>query len=261
MSRIEEAFESSKLLNKPCFIPYLTAGIPNEGHFLDLVAVLRDKGASLLEIGIPFSDPVLDGPVLQKANQLALENGINTPKALELTEGVRRRFPELGILIMSYMNPIYRYGIEDFFRDAKEAGADGVIIPDCPFEESGIWIGQALRHGIDRIFIVTELTDQNRLRKILKRSSGFLYYMTVKGTTGARDRLPQNVIERLAYLKALYKLPIAAGFGISKRSQIELLSNCCDGIIIGSAIMETILYPQNGGVISSLKGFLDRLFE
>ncbi|MFN3534789.1 MAG: tryptophan synthase subunit alpha [Desulfatiglandales bacterium] len=180
MSRIKAAFLKAKGINSPCFIPCIIPCIPDE-VFLDMVTLLRDKGAGIVEVGIPFSDPVLDGPVLQKANQLALQNGVNTIKVFGSLKKIRKRFPEVGIVIMSYINPIYTYGIEAFLRDAKEAGADGIIIPDCPFEESRIWIKEALKYGIERIFIVTELTGPRRLKEILKVSSGFLYYTTVKG--------------------------------------------------------------------------------
>jgi tryptophan synthase alpha chain len=243
----------------PCFIPYLTAGLPGPEGFIELCLLLRGLGAPILEIGLPFSDPVLDGPVLQRANQMALQGGMDTERVFSLIREIRKATDETAVVLMSYLNPVYRYGIQNFMERAKDSGVDGIIIADCPVEESGLWIDEARVLGLDTVFLISPNSGPQRLKAILEVCTGFLYYTTLKGTTGARDMLPEGLAASIKQTKAHCRLPVAAGFGISKRSHWDQLKGVCDGIIVGSALMELVISLPAASLLKKVEGFVKDL--
>jgi len=257
MTRIQKAFYEKK--DRTYLIPYLTAGLPDKKTCLSLALLLEELGVKILELGIPFSDPVLDGIVLQRASSLALSNGVNTEAVLSLIERIREKTKGLAIVLMSYLNPIYAYGIRRFFRDARNAGADGILIPDCPLEEVAIYEDDARANNLNIILMASPLTSEERLKEISRISSGFLYYTTVKGTTGPRKALPKDLLENLANVRSISKLPVAAGFGISNRGQWEMLSGHCDAIVVGSALMQIVMQSKTKEVIGKVEDFVKNL--
>ena len=257
VSRIQKAFEKKN--STPCLIPYITAGLPDRDTCVNLVLSLEALGARILELGIPFSDPILDGPVLQRANHSALSKGINTQFVISLVQEIREKTERIAIVIMSYLNPIYAYGPRRFFRDVKKAGADGIIIPDCPLEEITMYRNEARSHGLDIILMASPLTSPKRLELISSSSSGFLYYTTSKGITGPRIALPKDLKEKLITVKSISKLPVAAGFGISHKTHWEMLWEYCDGIVVGSALMQIVMESKVKEVIQRLEDFVNEL--
>ncbi len=260
MDRIQMAFEKARAQGRPCFIPYLTCGLPSPDATVELSTCLLGLGAGILELGLPFSDPIADGPILQKASHLALKRGVNTDLLFQCAKKIRDRSEEIGLVVMSYLNPIFQYGIERFFAWARDSGIDGVIVPDCPLEETGLWIRHAYHYNIAPIMLCTPTTKNHRVLDILKVCRGFLYYVSSKGVTGPRKALPGDLIERLRPIKALSPLPVAVGFGISKKHHLDLLSPHVDGIVIGSFIMDIII-NNRGELMTRLSNALEQILR
>lgn len=227
MSRISKAFA-----NHNAFIGYLTVGDATKKDFLELVSI----GVNILEVGIPFSDPVADGPVIQKAMQRALEKGANAESALKMVAEIRKE-SEVAIVIFTYFNPIQK-DFSLFLRKAKEAGADGILIVDLPLEEASEYCRLCGEIDLDPIFVIAPSTLPARIEEIAKRGKGFLYYACRKGTTGARSDLPADLSEKIAQIRAKSTLPIAVGFGISNRKTADEVLKMADGFVVGSHFVE-----------------------
>ncbi len=239
MNRIESMFADLKKKKETALIPFITAGDPDIQTTEALVIEMAKNGADLIELGLPFSDPLADGPTIQAASQRALAGGMNTEKFFKLSAKIREK-TEVPLVLMGYYNPIYKYGLEKFAKDAAQAGIDGTIIPDLPLEESGPWMKAAKKNGLANIFLIAPNTPSDRIKKIGKASQGFLYYVSVTGITGARTELPPELAKGLNKAQKLVSIPLAVGFGISKPEQVAMLSEVADGIIVGSAIVKLI---------------------
>lgn len=220
-------------------IPFVTAGDPSADFTEKLVVSMAQNGADIIEIGMPFSDPLADGPVIQAASLRALEAGMNTYNYLNIVQNIRRQ-SQIPLVFMGYYNMVYQYGLKAFAEDAVSAGLDGAIIPDLPIEEANEWTDTAERAGLCTIFLVAPTTPPERIARIAKRSRGFLYYVSVTGITGARQELPAELAQNLALARKHANLPVAVGFGISRPEQVAMLSKAADGIIVGSAIVRLI---------------------
>lgn len=220
-------------------IPFVTAGDPSADFTEELVVAMAENGADIIEIGMPFSDPLADGPVIQAASLRALEAGMNTYNYLKLVRNIRKK-SDVPLVFMGYYNMIYQYGVKKFAEDAVAAGLDGAIIPDLPVEEADEWIDTARRSNLCTVFLVAPTTPFERLERIAKKSRGFLYYVSVTGITGARQELPSELAQNLALARKHADLPVAVGFGISRPEQVAMLSKAADGIIVGSAIVRRI---------------------
>ena len=235
MSRLEAAVRADGDLK---LIPYVMAGHPNRKRSLDAARRLASSGVAALEIGIPHSDPLADGPVIQKAGQAALEHGMTVAGALELAGDVARE--GAPVVLMSYINPILAYDPRKFAAEAAQAGVAGVIVPDLPVEEAEPVAGWLRSAALDTVFMVAPTTAPARMEAIAERSSGFVYCVTLTGITGARKDLPQGLKQLIGELRKHTKLPVAAGFGISRPEHMETLRGVADAAVVGSAVVAEI---------------------
>ncbi|WP_298669736.1 tryptophan synthase subunit alpha [uncultured Methanofollis sp.] len=237
MSRIDALFSG---LERPACIAYLAGGDPDPETSLAAVRAVVDAGADIIEIGVPFTDPIADGPTIRRADNRALAAGTTPDRIFELVRAVRAG-TAVPIVLMTAYNIVYVRGVDRFYREAAEAGADGVIIPDMPPEESEDAVAAAGRYGLDQIFLVAPNTPEERLDLVLEHAGGFLYLVSVQGVTGARSGLPHGMEERIAALRSRTDLPIAVGFGISGPEQVRALAAAgADGVIVGSAIVAIV---------------------
>jgi tryptophan synthase alpha chain len=233
MSRIKNAFADGKAL-----IAFLTAGDPTPEDSVRFVLAMEKAGADLIEIGVPFSDPVADGPVIMAADQRALAGGINLKSVLDEVQEIRKT-SDIPLVLLTYFNPIFVYGAERFFEDCRKAGADGVIIPDLPFEEQGDVRPYADRCGVDMIQLVAP-TSKERIQRIARAASGFIYVVSSMGVTGMRDGMQGDLKETLRQIRQVSNVPAAVGFGIHTEEQAALFASEADGVITGSAVVDII---------------------
>lgn len=242
MNRIQQTFNELKRKNQKAFVPYIMAGDGGLDCLTERLMMLEKFGAAAVEVGIPFSDPVADGPTIQSAGIRSLKNG--TTLTLVIKELAKaREFIKIPIVMMTYLNPVYAYGIESFVHDIKSAGVDGCIIPDMPVEEEEIIAPLLKEAGIELIRLVTMTTPKERIEMIAKKGNGFLYTVTVKGTTGVRNDYDQELGQFLKMVKDISPIPVLAGFGISNEEQAQELASFCDGVIVGSKIVD--LFEKN----------------
>jgi tryptophan synthase alpha chain len=233
MNRIASAFEGKKT-----FIAYLTAGDPSLLKTAEYIRAMARAGADLIEIGIPFSDPIAEGPVIEKASERALLGGALTDGIFRMVEEVRRDV-SVPLVFMSYINPIFVYGAQRFFAECARVGIDGVIVPDLPMEERGELLPAATAHGISLIAMVAP-TSGNRIGKIAEGAQGFLYCVSSMGVTGVRDSIDTDLYALVGAAKKATDLPVAVGFGVSTPAQAQNIAEIADGVIVGSAIVRII---------------------
>ncbi len=236
---LEESLQSELEKGNKLFIPYVMAGDGGLEQFISTLKVLEKCGASAIEIGIPFSDPVADGPTIQEAGKRALQNGTNLKQVFE---SLREKRQEIGIPIvfMTYMNPIYKYGIEHFFQECNEVGVDGVIIPDLPVEHRDLISKSTEKHEIAIIQLATLTSSIQRIKELGESTEGFLYAVTINGITGARSGFDNNIGTHLQTLKKNSTVPVLAGFGISTPHHVKEMTKYCDGVIVGSKIIDLL---------------------
>jgi len=264
MGRIEEKFAKLKQENRKALITFITAGDPDLDTTRRLVLEMEKKGADLIELGIPYSDPVAEGPVIQRANERALKNKVKIKNIMELVQSIRRD-SQIPILYLLYFNSILRYNPENFFRDCLESGIDGLIIPDLPYEERGEIEEYSVKYGIPIITLVSP-TSRERIARIAKDAKGFLYLVSSLGVTGSREKFSTDFNRLTALVREHTSIPIAIGFGISNREHVSYLKNYADGLIIGSAIVKLIEESQSpddavgkvGDFVSEMRKELDK---
>ncbi len=235
---IKDKFSELSSLGKRAFIPYIMAGDPSLEDTLKRMQLLQDCGADIIELGVPFSDPLADGPTIQAAAARALSKGISLRKILSFVKGIRGQI-SVPIVLMTYYNPVFKYGEDIFLKDALEAGIGGLIIPDLTAEESLVFVDKARRLNIDTIFLIAPTSTEDRIVKISSLCSGFIYYVSITGITGAKLELPEDFYSQLRLIRASSDLPIAVGFGISSPEEAANLSKHVNGVIIGSAIVKS----------------------
>lgn len=241
MSRIYKAFE-----NKKAFIGFLTAGDPSLDKTEEFILEMADAGAGLIEIGIPFSDPIADGPVIQEANIRALSAGCTTDKIFDMVTSVRKK-TDIPLVFLAYLNTLYKYGYEEFCKRCQDCGIDGVILPDLPFEEKEELAPVASKYDIDIITMVAP-TSKERIKTMVKEASGFIYVVSSMGVTGARSEITTDVGEIVETIRSVTDVPAAIGFGINTKEQVNKYSAIADGAIVGSAIVKIIAkYGENAG--------------
>jgi tryptophan synthase alpha chain len=240
MSRLGPRFAELKAQNRAAFIAFITAGDTNADTTAALLAGLPDAGADVIELGIPFSDPMADGPAIQASSLRALEAGMTLAKVLELVRGFRKTNKKTPIVLMGYYNPIHKYGTAKFAKDAAEAGVDGLITVDLPPEEDDVLRVPANAHEIDIVRLATPTSDDHRLKTILNGAGGFLYYVSITGVTGTKSFAEGDVRTAIARLQAATPLPCAVGFGIKTPEQAKAIASFADAAVVGSAIVERI---------------------
>ncbi|MBC7879554.1 MAG: tryptophan synthase subunit alpha [Anaerolineales bacterium] len=233
MNRIENAFK-----NKPIFMPYFPLGYPDLETSIDVIEALAKNGADLIEVGLSFSDPLADGPVIQKATQVALEQGVTVKKVIAAIAELRKRGVTIPLVLMGYMNPMLAYGLEKFVRDAKDAGADGFIIPDLPIEESDEF--ESVTNDLPLIRMLAPTSSSNRMEKIARNAKGFIYLVSVTGITGERKSLAEGLGDLIASVREHTSARVCVGFGIGTPEQAKEVGQMADGVIVGTACVRTI---------------------
>jgi tryptophan synthase alpha chain len=233
MSRITEAFK-----NKPIFMPYFPLGYPDLDTSIDVIEAMAKNGADLMEIGLSFSDPLADGPVIQHATQIALEKGITVRKSLEAVKELRERGVDTPLILMGYYNPMLAYGLEEFIRDAIEAGVDGFIIPDLPPEEAAEF--ETVANGLPLIRMLAPTTPPERMELVARNAEGFVYIVSVTGVTGERISLSDGLRELISSVREHTSVPVCVGFGIGTPEQAREVGALADGVIVGSACVKAV---------------------
>ena len=258
MTRIDDKFAALKADGKKAFVSYVMAGDPDYNTSLELVKGLPAAGVDIIELGLPFTDPMADGSTIQLAGQRALEAGMTLRKTLDLAAEFRQQDDVTPIVLMGYYNPIYNHGVDQFLQDAKTAGIDGLIIVDLPPEEDDELCVPAQAAGLNFIRLATPTTDAKRLPKVLQNTSGFVYYVSITGITGAGEAQAQNVEPEVAQIKANTDLPVIVGFGINTAEAAQSIAEIADGAVVGSAIVSEL---AKGKPVAEVLAFVKTLSD
>ncbi|WP_282286078.1 tryptophan synthase subunit alpha [Pseudomonas sp. PS02302] len=262
MSRLETRFAALKAEGRAALVTYTTAGDPDYDTALAILKGLPAAGADVIELGMPFTDPMADGPAIQAAALRALQAGQNLAKTLAMVRDFRRGEGETPLVLMGYYNPIHRYGVERFLAEAAEAGVDGLIVVDLPPEHDAELALPAQAAGIDFIRLTTPTTDDARLPRVLNTSSGFVYYVSVAGVTGAGSATTEHVEAAVARLRRFTDLPLAVGFGIRTPEQARVIARIADGVVVGSAFVDQIAKAEStGAAIDGVLGLCKQLSD
>ncbi len=258
MTRIDDTFARLKSQNKKAFVAYVMAGDPNYDTSLDLVKGLPAAGVDIIELGLPFTDPMADGPTIQLAGQRALEAGMTLEKTLDLAREFRKTDTTTPIVMMGYYNPIFSRGVDKFLVDAKDAGIDGLIVVDLPPEEDDELCIPAQKAGLNFIRLATPTTDDKRLPKVLQNTSGFVYYVSITGITGAAAAQATDVAPEVARIKSQTDLPIIVGFGVRTPETAKEIASVADGTVVGSAIVGELASGKSvADVLTFVKSLAD----
>jgi tryptophan synthase alpha chain len=259
MNRIVERFARLKREGKKAFIVYVGAGDPNLEATRQFGLAFEKAGVDVLELGVPFSDPLADGLVNQLAAQRGLESGTTPPKVLETVAAIRRD-SQIPIVLYIYFNLVHRVGKERFIQDAAKAGVDGLLVLDLPPEEAGNYEALMRKAGLCNIYLVAPTTPEKRVEKIVKCGTGFIYYISREGVTGMQDKVAANLAQSVSTIRAHTDLPIAVGFGISNPEQAKLVASVADGVVVGSAVVNQIAeHGKNAALISRVTDFVQSL--
>ncbi len=240
VERIKIAFGQARAAGRAAFMPYYVVGYPNLASSIDILQTLAQSGADLIEVGVPFSDPVADGPTNQIAAQMALKNGISLADVLEAVHKLRRRAIDIPMVLMGYYNPFLAYGIEALCRDAAAAGIDGIIIPDLPpdVRDGQAMINYCREHGLAFVPLLAPTSTEKRIRIVVQAATGFVYLVSVTGITGARDQLPADLATFVTRVRQFTDMPLAVGFGIATPAHAAQVAQIADGVVVGSALVK-----------------------
>jgi tryptophan synthase alpha chain len=258
MSRLTRRLTALKKNDAKALVTFITAGDPDLATTEEMIHLLEGAGADIIELGVPFSDPMADGPTIQLSSERALAAGTTLTGILETVRSVRSS-STVPIILMGYLNPIHAYGYERFCRDAALAGVDGVLLVDMPPEESDDFLKSAGVHGLNVIFLLTPTSDSSRIATVNRLGKGFIYYVTVTGVTGARQEVSETLAAELSRIKAGVELPIMAGFGISTPEQAASVAALADGVVVGSAIVKFFQQYTGTKLRTELKRFVSEL--
>ena len=239
LEAVDEVFRRTAEEGRAAFMPYFTLGYPDYETSLDIIQAMAEAGADGFEIGIPFSDPLADGPTIQRSSQVALENGITVRKVLEGVRELRERGVTQPMFMFSYLNPLINYGTEQFVRDAKAAGADGFVIPDLPPEETAMFADTCDEENLALIFFLAPTSNDKRIEVVAQAARGFIYVVSVTGVTGSRTELPDDLTDFIGNVRTKTDQPLVLGFGISTPEQVKTLHGLVDGFIVGSELVRT----------------------
>ena len=256
MSKIQTTFLRLKSENKKALIPFITAGDPHPDMTVEMLHTLVGSGADMIEVGIPFSDPMADGPVIQRASERALANNIGIKKTIQLVKEFRKKDTTTPIILMGYANPIEAIGVEHFVGLIKEADVDGVITVDYPPEESRDFVALLRKQDIDSIFLLSPTTEDNRIKLITEQATGFLYYVSLKGVTGSANIDINEVSERVNNIKKYSNLPIAVGFGVRDAETAKKVALISDAVVIGSRIINEVENSKQESLLANIRSLL-----
>ncbi|MDD4908196.1 MAG: tryptophan synthase subunit alpha [Candidatus Omnitrophota bacterium] len=259
MNRIDKKFKELKARDKKAFIAFVTCGYPDIAATEKLVLEFDRSGADIVELGVPFSDPIADGPVIQEASVKALLNNVNLYDVLSLVKRLRRK-TEIPLCAMTYYNPVFCFGEERFLKEAKNSGLDGLIIPDLPPEEAGSLLKLSRSYGLDVILFLSPTSSRERAKFIVKKARGFIYYVSLTGVTGSRKSLPADMSKNIKEIKKTTDIPVCVGFGVSAPEHVRQVYKVADGAIVGSAIIQQI--KANAGkrdLVKKVGSFVKRL--
>lgn len=259
MSRIQSTFDSLAKQNKKALIPYITAGDPHPKHTVALMHALVKSGADMIELGIPFSDPMADGPVIQRASERALAHHVGLSDVLEMVKQFRSQDAQTPIILMGYANPIEAMGIETFVDRAKAVDVDGVLTVDYPPEECTDFVALLKSRAIDPIFLLSPTTDASRINTIVHQASGFVYYVSLKGVTGSANLNIEQVTERLADIRTKTNLPIGVGFGVRDAETAKQVAAIADAIVVGSRMVQEVEKSSEQDLITNLAALTSEL--
>lgn len=240
MSRIARRFEELKQSGKKALIPYLTAGDPDSSYSVPLMHSMVEAGADILELGVPFSDPMAEGPVIQHAMERALDHHVSLTQVINMVGTFREKDESTPVLLMGYLNPVEVMGYEDFVNQASDAGVDGVLLVDLPPEEADLLKKYAIERDLDTVFLVSPTTTDERIETIAGASSGFVYYVSLKGVTGAGNLDTSQVIDRVERIKSHTDLPVGVGFGIKDADSAATIAAVADAVVVGSALVKLV---------------------
>jgi tryptophan synthase alpha chain len=259
MSRIQTVFTALKASNKKALIPYITAGDPHPNHTVNLMHTLVKTGADMIELGVPFSDPMADGPVIQRASERALVHKVGLTTVLQMVTEFRQTDDKTPLILMGYANPIEAMGIEKFTRFSKMAGIDGVITVDYPPEECKEFISQLQANCMDSIFLLSPTTDSARVDLIVNQASGFLYYVSLKGVTGSANLDIEEVKSRVADIRHKTKLPIGVGFGVKDSITAKNVAAFADAVVVGSRMVQAIENSNDDNLVENVSQLMMEL--
>ena len=256
MSRIQATFKSLKNKKEKALIPFFTAGDPHPDKTVEIMHALVESGADMIELGIPFSDPMADGPVIQRASERALKNNVGITTTIKLAAEFRRNNKITPLILMGYANPIEAIGIDNFISLIKDADIDGVITVDYPPEESEQFVRRLKENNIDSIFLIAPTTNDNRIKLIINQATGFLYYVSLKGVTGSVNIDIKQVAQKVQNIKEFTNLPIGVGFGVRNAKTAKEVSLISDAVVIGSRIVQEIEDSNGVDLINNIKNLM-----
>ena len=256
MSRIATTFAALQSRGRKALIPYITAGDPYPDATVEIMSAMAKAGADVIELGVPFSDPMADGPVIQKASERALARHIGMPQVLDFVRGFRAGNDHTPVVLMGYANPVERYGIDRFVADAKTAGVDGVLVVDYPPEECEAFAGTLQAHGIDPIFLLAPTSTEARMREVGRLASGYVYYVSLKGVTGAGHLDTAAVARMMPRIKAHVSVPVGVGFGIRDAQSARAVAAVSDAVVIGSALVQLLETRDRAHVAAAAADFI-----
>jgi tryptophan synthase alpha chain len=256
MSRIQGRFQALARDKRKALIPYITAGDPHPSLTVPLMRALVEAGADILELGVPFSDPMADGPVIQRAGERALKHGVGLADVLRLVAEFRKQDQQTPLVLMGYANPIEAMGVEKFIAAAQAADIDGVIVVDYPPEECEPFAAAAKKHGIDPVFLLAPTSTDKRIEQVARVGSGYLYYVSLRGITGASHLDFSEISSRIPRIRAATRLPIGVGFGIRDADTARRVAQTADAVVIGSRIIQEIEAGSADGAVARVKAFL-----
>lgn len=239
MSKISQVFKKAKKTGGKILIPYIMAGDPSLNDTKRFVSELEEAGADIIELGVPFTDPLADGPVIQRASERALAQGTTLKKVLALVKEIRQA-SEIPLILMTYYNLVFKYGLETFVKEAVRVGVNGIIVPDLIPDEADDFLRLTKTYGLDTIFLLAPTSTEERIKKIARVSTGFIYYVSITGITGAQILIDKSMKNTLSGIKKITGKPVAVGFGISKPEEASAAAELADGVIVGSAIVRII---------------------
>lgn len=259
MSKIQSTFAQLKSENKKALIPFITAGDPHPDMTVSMLHALVDYGADMIELGIPFSDPMADGPVIQRASERALANNVGIKKTIKLVKQFRENNTKTPIILMGYANPIEAIGIDNFVNLIKDADVDGVVTVDYPPEESKEFVSLLRKNDIDSIFLISPTTEDTKIKLITSQASGFLYYVSLKGVTGSSNIDIMQVAERVMNIKKYSDLPVAVGFGVRDSETAKQVALISDAVVIGSRIVLEVESSSQENILVNIKKLMDEI--